>query len=252
MLIRTLPGFAALVLTAACAGAPQFTQTEYVETRDIFLAVENDLCKAIDFIESNPLAKAEILAAGLDYRRFVASVTVGLQVTEVTDAQGNVSIIVPVNTGTATLGVLAGRTRTHTRSTALKVYYPFGELDCQPFKAASSLRIAGHLGLTEWIGETTKVLIAIRETPVAYSYDVNFTIEGAVGAAPSFSILPSARPLFGGAELTAGRALTHSLSVTVVEITPDAELAARSRIPPETRRRLERESDIQIIRNSGR
>ncbi|MBK8457291.1 MAG: hypothetical protein IPL47_09450 [Phyllobacteriaceae bacterium] len=48
------------------------------------------------------------------------------------------------------------------------------------------------------------------------------------------------------------RELTHSLSVTVVEIRPDSELAARYRIPDETRRRLDRAADIEAIRDAVR
>jgi len=245
---------AALVflMVAGCAGAPAFTHADYVETEEILRAVERELCTAVAWVDDTPEVQARVLAAGLDIRQFVASATVGLSVIAQTNAAGDTSLVVPVNYGVAGLSASLGTRVARTRETVLKVYYPFNELECTGDKARPGRRIAGNLGLADWIKQTTNILINVREVPVAYSYSVSFDLTNQAGIGPMFQIVPHDKSISGGAQLGAAREIVNSLSVTVVEIRPDADLAARYRLPDETRRRLERESDIQAIRESNR
>lgn len=241
-----------LAVLAGCAGAPGFMPEDYVETTEIFRAVERELCEAIAWVDAHPAARSEVLAAGLDIRRFVASVTVGLAVEEVADGSGSAALMIPVATGLTGVSGSLGLTTVRTRSTTLKVYYPFAELECGWDKPKPPTRIAGNLGLSEWITQTTKVLIDIRETPVSYNYSVEFTVQNAAGIGPQFRVLPAGNTLSIGTGLSGSRALTHSLHVSVVEIQPDAALAARYKLSDETRRRLDRESEIEVIRGLSR
>lgn len=245
----------AVILTMAlsgCAGAPAFTRSDYVETKEIFRAIERELCEAVDWVENTPDVKAGVLAAGLDIRQFVASATVGLAVAVETSGTGSASLVVPVSTGSVGISGLLDSTVARTRDTVLKVYYPFGELECDSPAMKEPARIAGNLGLADWIRETTKILFAIHETPVSYSYSVSFSVTNSGSLGPSFQLLPGSNAVSGNGRLSAARELVHSLSVTVVEIRPDEELAQRYQIPDETRRRLERESDIEAIRAATR
>ncbi|MFZ1681331.1 MAG: hypothetical protein WAT70_09960 [Rhizobiaceae bacterium] len=241
-----------LAFLAGCAGAPAFLPEDYVETTEIFRAVERELCQAIAWVDSNPKVGGEVLAAGLDIRRFVASVTVGLSVEEVADGSGNAALMIPVATGLTGVGGSLGLTTVRARNTTLKVYYPFAELECGWEKPKPPTRVAGNLGLAEWIAQTTKVLIDIKETPVSYNYSVAFTVQNAAGIGPQFRVLPAGNTLNIGAGLSGSRALTHSLHVSVVEIQPDAALAARYKLSDETRRRLDRESEIEALRGLTR
>lgn len=243
--------FAGLALSG-CAGAPAFTRADYVETKDILRAIEAELCAAVEWVETTPDVRAGVLAAGLDIRNFVASATVGLAVAVQTDASGQAGLVVPVSLGTTGVSASLGTEVLRTRETTLTVYFPFAELECDAPPVAGAHRIAGSLGLADWIKETTKILFSINEAPVSYSYGVGFTLTNSAGAGPTFSIVPGTSNLGGGASLGVTRELTHSLSVTVVEIRPDSELAARYRIPDETRRRLDRAADIEAIRDAVR
>lgn len=247
-------GLVAIVMAGltGCAGAPSFTRTDYVETADILKSVERELCTAVEWAESNPDIQARILAAGLDIRKFVASATVGLSVAVETGASGDATLVVPVSAGSAGLTASLGSTVQRTRETVLKVYYPFSELECDLPASPGTRRIAGNLGLAEWIKESTRILIEAREVPVAYSYSVGFALRADAGGGPFFSIIPLTNTVRGAGSLGASREIAHSLSVTVVEIQPDAALAARYRIPDDTRRRLERESDIEVLRGATR
>lgn len=249
------PGLAlalAGMMLSGCAGAPAFTRTDFVETKDILRSIESELCSAVGWVETTPDIRAGVLAAGLDIRNFVASVTVGLAVAVQTGASGDAGLVVPVSLGSAGVSASLGSEVLRTRETTLTVYYPFSELECDAPPIAGAHRIAGNLGLADWIKETTKILFSINESPVSYSYGVGFTLTNTAGVGPSFSIVPGTSNLVGGARLGATRELMHSLSVTVVEIRPDSELAARYRIPDETRRRLERAADIEAIRGAVR
>lgn len=245
----------AVILSAVlqgCAGAPVFTRTDYVETKEIFRSIERELCEAVAWVDETPDVKAGILAAGLDIRQFVASATVGLAVAVESSGSGQAGLVVPVTTGSVGISGSLGATTVRTRDTVLKVYYPFAELECDAPEVKGPARIAGNLGLAEWIRETTKILFAINETPVSYSYSVSFSLTNSGGAGPSFQLVPGTNAVSGGGHVGLAREIVHTLSVTVVEIRPDEELAARYRIPDETRRRLERESDIEAIRAATR
>lgn len=237
---------------SGCAGAPAFTRADYVETKDILRAIENELCEAVDWVESTPDIRAGVLAAGLDIRRFVASATVGLSVAVQNGASGNARLVIPVTTGLTGLSASLGAEAVRTRETTITVYFPFAELECDAPAVTEARRIAGNLGLADWIRETTKILFSVNESPVSFSYAVGFTLTSTAEAGPTFSLLPGSMPVSASAGLIAARELTHSLSMTVVEIRPDSELAARYRIPDETRRRLERAADIEAIRDAVR
>lgn len=250
--MKTETLMATAILLSGCAGAPSFTRTDYVETRDILAGIEGELCEVVAWVDGTPDIKAGVLAAGLDIRQFVASATVGLSVAVSTGASGDAELAVPVSMGSVGGSAFLGSSTTRTRDTTLTVYYPFSELECDKPGVSGTRRIAGNLGLADWIKETTKTLFIANETPVSFSYGVSFTLTNSAGIGPTFQILAGASPVAGELGLRASRGLTHSLSVTVVEIRPDSELAARYRIPDETRRRLERASDIEAIRGSTR
>lgn len=248
--------FAALGLTglalSGCAGAPAFTKADYVETRDILAAIEGELCDVVSWVEETPAVRAGILSAGLDIRQFVASATVGLSVAVANGANGQAGLAVPVSLGSVGGSGFLGTGTVRTRMTTLTVYYPFNELECDKPEIAGPRRIAGNLGVADWIRQTTQTLFMVNETPVSFSYGVGFTLTNTAGVGPTFQLVSGLSPVSGGIDLRATREVSHTLSLTVVEIRPDSELAARYRIPDETRRRLERAADIEAIRDAVR
>lgn len=237
------------VVLAACAGAPKFQQRDYVRMESLFYAVEQELCRAIAEIEANEKTAAALALAGINPRNQYAKATVGLRLVRIVSGDGSVDFVIPVTGGsfaTALTGSLRG---SKIVDTSVSVYYPFSELECADALKDPPPEIAGGLGLWQWVLSTTVALINVRETPAAYSYQVRFSIYSRAGARPSFGLATGSFTRLGGS-LAAGASneLTHTLNITVRDVSLDADAGSRNAVPPGIRDELDREESLTILR----
>ena len=239
--------FAVLAL-ASCAGAPKFQPHDYVRMESLFYAVEQELCRAIDEIESDEKTARALAEAGIDPKKQFAKATVGLQLVRIVNGDGSVDFVIPVTGGSFGTGFSGSLTGIKTVDTSVSVYYPFSELDCAGTLANPPPEIQGGLGLWQWVLNTTVALINVRETPAAYSYEVRFTISSGVGARPSFGIVTGPFTRLGGSlAVGASNQITHTLNITVRDVSLDAGEAPRS-VPAHIRDDLDREESLTILR----
>lgn len=245
----TIIAVLAALFLAACAGAPKFQQRDYVRMESLFYAVEQELCRAIAEIEANERTAAALALAGIDPRNQYAKATVGLRLVRLVNADGSVDFVIPVTGGsfaTALSGSLRG---VKTVDTSVSVYYPFQELECANILNDPPPEIAGGLGLWQWVLNTTVALINVRETPAAYSYQVRFAIYSSAGARPSFGIVTGPFTRLGGSlSVGASNELTHTLSITVRDVSLSTDAGQRGTVPPDIRDELDREESLTILR----
>lgn len=246
---KAIFALAMAVSLAACVGTPKFHEQDYVRMESLFYAVEQELCRAIREIEANEKTATALAEAGIDPLKQFAKATVDLRLARVTNGDGSVDFVIPVTGGSFGTAFTGSLTGIKIVDTSVSVYYPFAELDC-----AGSLRnpppeIAGGLGLWQWVLNTTVALINVRETPAAYSYQVSFTISAAAGARPSFGIVTGPFTRLGGSlALGASSTLTHTLNITVRDVSLDAAADGRAGVPPNVRNDLDREESLTILR----
>ncbi len=237
------------VVLAACAGAPKFQPRDYVRMESLFYAVEQELCRAIAEIEANEKTATALALAGIDPRQQYAKATVGLRLVRVVGADGRVSFVIPVTGGTFSTAVSGYLRGSKIVDTSVSVYYPFSELECGNTLKDPPPEIAGGLGLWQWVLNTTVALINVRETPAAYSYQVRFTITSGAGARPSFGIVTgSFTPLGGSFGADLSNELSHTLNITVRDVSLDAGAGGRKAVPPDIRDELDREESLTILR----
>lgn len=238
---------AASVALASCATAPRFTTAEHVKVESLFYTLEQELCEAVGDLGADPFVASKLREAGVTPDRQFAKATASLKLVRTTDASGEAAMVIPVTSGVASIGFGGGVTREDTVDTSVSVYYPFAELQCS--LADPPPRIAGGLGLREWIGATTRSLIRVEETPTAYSYEVSFevTADGRVNPGISYST-PTFRVI--GGELSAGveRAITHTLNVTVQTVAVQ-DAGRPQRVPAKVRDALDRQESLNALRH---
>lgn len=236
-------------LLASCAGAPKFGARDYVRMESLFYAVEQELCRAVEEIEANPRTAAALAEAGIDPRNQYAKATVSLRLIRVVGADGSIDFLIPITNGsfaTDFSGALSGE---KVVDTSVSVYYPFSELECGSALKDPPPEIAGGLGLWQWVLNTTVALINVRETPASYSYQVNFSIFKRAGARPSFAVVTEPFSLLRGSlGLGASQQLTHSLNVTVRDVSLGTDADSRASVPPRIRDELDREESLTILR----
>ncbi|MDN2583407.1 hypothetical protein [Aquibium sp. ELW1220] len=237
------------VVLAGCTALPDFAEHDYIRMESLFYTVEQELCESLALIKSEPGVSARLQEAGVAIEGQYAKVTAGLDLVKVLDAAGNASFVIPVNNGVAGLGLGATSRRVNSVRTTVSVYYPFAELECSGQIANPPERIAGGLGLKEWILNTTVSLINVHETPAAYSYDVSFDVTRDARARPTISLATSGFTLIGGdLSLGGARKLTHWLSVTVRDVALIDAPAGSGGIPTGVRDALDREEGLAILR----
>ena len=240
--------FLALIL-AGCTTLPDFAERDFIKMESLFYSVEQELCESLALIKSEPGVAGKLRDAGVSIERQYAKVTAGLDLVKVLDAAGNATFVIPVNNGSAGLGLGATSRSVNTVRTTVSVYYPFAELECSGQIASPPERIAGGLGLKEWILNTTVALINVRETPAAYSYEVSFDVTRDARARPTISLATSGFTLIGGdLRLGGARKLTHWLSVTVRDVALIDAPAGSGGIPTGVRDALDREEGLSILR----
>ncbi|RST84987.1 hypothetical protein EJC49_18075 [Aquibium carbonis] len=237
------------VVLSGCTTLPDFAERDFIKMESLFYSVEQELCESLALIKGEPGVAAKLREAGVSIDRQYAKVTAGLELMKVLDAGGNATFVIPVNNGNAGLGLGATSRRVNSVRTTVSVYYPFTELECTGQIANPPERIAGGLGLKEWILNTTVALINVRETPAAYSYEVSFDVTRDARARPTISLATSGFTLIGGdLSLGGARKLTHWLSVTVRDVALDDAPASRGGIPTGVRDALDREEGLAILR----
>lgn len=235
------------VALSACAGAPKFREHDYVRMESLFYAVEQELCRALAEIESDPRVSAELKAAGVDPASQYAKATVSLDLVRVLDADGSVTFVIPVTGGTFGTDFSGSLTQQKVVNTSVSVYYPFSELECGDSIHSPPPEIAGGLGLWQWVLNTTVALINVRETPAAYSYEVRFSIFKGASGRPTFGVSTGAFRLIGGsARLFGSEQITHTLNITVRDVSLGE--AKDGGIPPNIRDELDREESLTILR----
>lgn len=234
---------------AGCTTLPDFAERDFIRMESLFYTVEQELCESLSLIKSEPGVAGKLEQAGVSIERQYAKVTAGLDLVKVLDAAGNATFVIPVNNGNAGLGLGATSRSVNTVRTTVSVYYPFAELECAGQIANPPERIAGGLGLKEWILNTTVALINVRETPAAYSYEVSFDVTRDARARPTLSLATSGFTLIGGdLSLGGARKLTHWLSVTVRDVELIDAPAGSGGIPTGVRDALDREEGLAILR----
>lgn len=239
----------AAVMLAGCTTLPDFAETDFVRMESLFYTVEQELCESLSLIKSEPGVSARLREAGIEIEGQYAKVTAGLELVKVLDAAGNSSFVIPVNHGSAGLGLGASSRRVNSVRTTVSVYYPFAELECSGQISDPPERIAGGLGLKEWILNTTVSLINVHETPAAYSYEVSFDVTRDARARPTISLATAGFTLIGGdLSLGGARKLTHWLSVTVRDVALIDAPAGSGGIPTGVREALDREEGLTILR----
>jgi len=237
------------MLLSGCTTLPDFAERDFIKMESLFYTVEQELCESLSLIKSEPGVAAKLAEAGVAVERQYAKVTAGLDLVKVLDAAGNATFVIPVNNGVAGLGLGVTSRSVNSVRTTVSVYYPFEELECSGQIASPPERIAGGLGLKEWILNTTVALINVRETPSAYSYDVSFDVTRDARARPTISLSTSGFNLIGGdLSLGGARKLTHWLSVTVRDVAVDDAPLGRGGIPTGVRDALDREEGLAILR----
>ena len=237
------------MLLSACTTLPDFAERDFIKMESLFYSVEQELCESLSLIKSEPGIAAKLEEAGISLERQYAKVTSGLDLVKVVDAAGNATFVIPVNNGVAGLGLGATSRSVNTVRTTVSVYYLFTDLECAGQIASPPERIAGGLGLKEWILNTTVALINVRETPAAYSYEVSFDVTRDARARPTISLATSGFTLIGGdLSLGGARKLTHWLSVTVRDVAIDETPAGHGGIPTVVRDALDREEGLAILR----
>ncbi|MVA97955.1 hypothetical protein GN330_11935 [Nitratireductor sp. CAU 1489] len=244
-----LQGFFAIAVTG-CASLPDFTDDDYVKVESLFYTVEQELCEALVLVKAEPRLAARLREAGITVGRQYAKATAGLKLVKIVDGGGNANFVIPITNGTAGLGVGANRRHVNTVDTTVSVYYPFTELACSGEIANPPARIAGGLGLKEWILQTTVALINVRETPAAYSYDVAFQLTQDGRARPAIAVATPGLSLLGAdISFGAARQVTHTLSVTIRDVALD-EAAGKggAGVPDVVRDALDREESLTILR----
>lgn len=247
--IRATLASLALAAVASCAGAPKFHSRDYVRMESLFYAVEQELCRAVSEIESDEKTAAALAAAGIDPRQQYAKATVGLRLVRIVNGDGSIDFVIPVTGGSFAAGFNGALRGTKIVDTSVSVYYPFSELECEGALRNPPPEIAGGLGLWQWVLNTTVALINVRETPAAYSYQVRFAIYSSAGARPAFGIVTGPFTRLGGSlALGASNELTHTLSITVRDVSLDAEGGRQRAVPPAIRDELDREESLTILR----
>jgi len=242
----------AALLTAfltGCTTLPDPVDGDFIRMESLFYTVEQELCESLALIKSEPGVAARLEEAGVAIEKQYAKVTAGLDLVKVVDAGGNASFVIPVNNGVAGLGFGGTNRAVNTVETTVSVFYPFAELECSGQIANPPERIAGGLGLKEWILNTTVALINVHETPAAYSYEVSFDVTRDARARPTISLATSGFTLIGGdLSLGGARKLTHWLSVTVRDVALTDAPAGTGGIPNGVRDALDREEGLVILR----
>jgi hypothetical protein len=236
-------------LLSGCTTLPDFTERDFIKMETLFYSVEQELCESLALIKSEPGVSAKLREAGVAIEGQYAKVTAGLDLMKIVDAAGNASFVIPVNNGNAGLGLGATSRSVNSVRTTVSVYYPFAELECSGQLTDPPERIAGGLGLKEWILNTTVALINVRETPASYSYDVSFDVTRDARARPTISLATSGFTLIGGdLSLGGARKLTHWLSVTVRDVALTQAPAGSGGTPAGVRDALDREEGLAILR----
>ncbi|QDZ02849.1 hypothetical protein FQ775_22125 [Nitratireductor mangrovi] len=235
---------------AGCAQLPKFQERDYIKVEALFYTVEQELCEALAELKTEPRISERLREAGITVESQYAKVTAGLKLERILDTGGNASLVIPVDYGTAGLGLGAMRSHVNTVDTTVSVYYPFTELACSGEIPSPPERIAGGLGLREWILQTTVSLINVRETPAAYSYEISFAVITDKRARPSITLSTSNFSLIGGdLSLGAARELTHTLSVTIRDIALNEPAGTGGAgVPDVVRDALDREESLTILR----
>lgn len=249
---RTVGVMAAVaVATASCTTLPDFSEGDYVKMESLFYTVEQELCESLALIKGEGRVAAKLAEAGVAIERQYAKATAGLELVKIVDAAGNATFVIPTDRGTAGLGLGASASTVNTVNTTVSVYYPFTELECSGEIADPPQRIAGGLGLKEWVLNTTVALINVHETPAAYSYDVSFEITRDARARPTISLATTGFTLIGG-DLSLGRSgkLTHWLSVTIRDVAVDGGGRGGGGVPAGVREALDREEGLAILRRA--
>jgi hypothetical protein len=234
---------------SSCTTLPDFSEQDYIRIESLFYTVEQELCESLALVKSDARVAARLAEAGVTVERQYAKATAGLELVKLLDAAGNATFVIPVNAGTAGLGIGAASRHVNSVRTTVSVYYPFSELECSGQIAQPPERIAGGLGLKEWVLNTTVALINVNETPAAYSYDVSFSVTRDGRARPTISLSTSGFRLIGGdLSLGAARELTHSLSVTVRDVAIEDAPVRKGGVPAGIREALDREEGLAILR----
>lgn len=234
---------------SSCAGAPKFSEPDYVRMESLFYAVERELCRAIAEIAADTRLTTALGEAGIDPLGQYAKATVSLRVVQVTGADGSVDFVIPITNGAFSAGFQGGISGQKLVDTSVSVYYPFAELECGNGLKNPPPEIEGGLGLWQWVLNTTVALINVRETPASYSYQASFSIFRRAGGRPSFAVATGPFTVLGGSlGLDASRELTHTLYVTVRDVSLGTGAGGAAAVPPAIRDELDREESLTILR----
>ncbi len=198
--------------TIGTVPVPQASSENFLYVADLAHTLE---CELFDATE---------LAAGIDDRykdqEVLATLTLVVQSTSGVTTTPTVSFGV----GTATLKVATatGPTGTGTRTMDVTLKYRTGQLKrCAPPPAdrdvldRDPIRLAGGLGLVEWVNTLARTAYALEADPESASYKVKFAIKNDSSATPSITTDGGDSV---GVKLTANRSISHELAVTVKEL----------------------------------
>lgn len=232
-----LPVAGALAALAGCASVPEIDERQYVRVSDILYSVECELKEAIDGLaRTYPFVKKQLV-----------EVKYSLDVVETGAGAGDANLVVPISHGTFSVGFTAGLLQTTTRATSFTVSYKTDELECRPPGPGVPMRIAGGVGLSDWLVSISASLQAANETPVAMSYRMDFDIVADASVTPRFGVaLASGHAYGGGVRLAGRRQRTHSLLVAVAKVDADDKGAV------EAQKRIDREITQSILKEVSR
>jgi hypothetical protein len=239
MRLVLLPVAGVLTAIAGCASVPDIADREYVKVSDILYSVECELKEAIDSLaRTYPFVRKQLV-----------EVKYSLDVIETGSGAGDANLVVPISHGTFSVGFTAGLLQTTTRATSFSVSYKTDELECRPPGSAPDVptRIAGGVGLSEWLLSISAALRAANETPVAMSYRMDFDIVADASVTPRFGVsLASGHSYGGGVRLAGRRQRSHSVLVAVAKVDADDKGAV------EAQKRIDREIDQSILKEISR
>lgn len=221
-------------LTAGgCATLPEIHKKDYVQIKDVLLAVDCELYDATRAIARDyPGATNQVVLAAYT-----------LQVADTLTGDGSTSVVIPISNGTFTLGFSANAKRKATRKTEVKVLYETNDLECNvdAFAREAAEKIEGSLGLKDWLLEIADVLKKSRKQPKALSYEVSFVVTKGGKLEPRFGIVRQSGHQIGGVfGLSGSRETTHKIVLSVAEFEAGP-------VPADVVRRLERNLDSFLL-----
>lgn len=232
--MRYLYLFSAAIISG-CVTIPEFTEADYLTVEDVLAKTECELQKAVNAIKDEyPGALKTVITANHQ-----------LKVTETGKGSGNLSVVIPISSGTFTFGFSGGRTTKAMRDANVKVSYVANDLHCRVITDTNGQErvFEGDLGLVEWFGRSVQILERNREYPATLSYQVGFDITMTGSVDPKFGIKAGSRHEYGGGiSLSGERNTVHSVLISATEV-------ARGETPRRAQRRLDQANQQFLLQN---